>query len=258
MTKENLILIKRIYSVLFSIVIVVAGICFIAGALSIYNSGDQPYSREVVAETFSKIAFPVYLCLGMTVLSFILEILLPSNKEKDKMFKPYQAILNRLYENRDFSKCEDTVRTEILSLQKSRKLHCIIRLVVIIISSIAFLIYALNGDNFHQSEINGSMVQAMWILLPCVVISFGYALFVNIHNDKSLAKEIELMKQAPTLEKNSDIEITDMPSNTKTNAFRIAFVVIGCFFLVYGLVTGGTVDVLTKAINICTECIGLG
>ena len=258
MTKEKLMRIKRIYHILFSIVIVIAGICFIAGALSIYNSGDQPYSREVVAETFSQIAFPVYLCLGMTILNFILEVLLPSPKEKDKIFKPYPAILNRLYENRDFSKCDDALRTEILALQKSRKIHSTIRVVVIILSSIAFLIYALNSENFHQSEINQSMVKAMWILLPCVVISFGYALFVNIYNEKSLEKEIELMKQAPTLEKNDDIEITGIPSDAKTNTLRIALLAIGCFFIVYGFITGGTIDVLTKAINICTECIGLG
>ena len=29
-------------------------------------------------------------------------------------------------------------------------------------------------------------------------------------------------------------------------------------FLVYGLVSGGTADVLAKAANICSECIGLG
>ena len=28
--------------------------------------------------------------------------------------------------------------------------------------------------------------------------------------------------------------------------------------LIWGFVSGGAADVLTKAINICTECIGLG
>ena len=28
--------------------------------------------------------------------------------------------------------------------------------------------------------------------------------------------------------------------------------------LIYGYMNGGTADVLTKAINICTECVGLG
>ena len=34
--------------------------------------------------------------------------------------------------------------------------------------------------------------------------------------------------------------------------------VVGLVILVYGFFAGGTADVLTKAVNICTECVGLG
>lgn len=33
---------------------------------------------------------------------------------------------------------------------------------------------------------------------------------------------------------------------------------IGMALVAYGVANGGAMDVLTKAINICTECIGLG
>ena len=33
---------------------------------------------------------------------------------------------------------------------------------------------------------------------------------------------------------------------------------VGVTFLVIGILNGGAHDVLIKAINICTECIGLG
>ncbi|MBQ7330725.1 MAG: thioredoxin [Oscillospiraceae bacterium] len=39
---------------------------------------------------------------------------------------------------------------------------------------------------------------------------------------------------------------------------RVALLVIGIGVLMYGFLSGGTADVLTKAINICTECVGLG
>ena len=41
-------------------------------------------------------------------------------------------------------------------------------------------------------------------------------------------------------------------------AFRLALLAAAVCLLVWGFVTGGAADVLTKAINICTECIGLG
>lgn len=261
MTKETMIRFLRIYSILLGIVIVIAGICLMAGCLSIYNSGDQPYSREIVAETFSGIAVPVYLCLAMTILGFVLEAIVPSEQIKPKAEKPYAFLLSRLQAGRDLSRCEEAVRSEIASLQASRKRRVLIRTIVIVVASIVFLAYALNGSNFHASDINSSMIKAMYVLIPCLLISFGYALFVTIRNEKSIQKEIELMKQAPAAEKTSTATETDAAESTAAKKLRItrcAILAIGVFFLVYGFIAGGTADVLAKAINICTECIGLG
>ena len=261
MTNETMMRLKRIYHILFSIVIIIAGICLIAGVLSIYNSGDQPFSRESVAVTFSGIAFPVYLCLVMTIISFVLEFFLPSGKETTPKAKDYKGLLARLYATKDISQADDALRNEILSLQKKRKLHIIIRTILFIIASGVFLAYALNGNNFHQSEINTSMINAMYILTPCLLVSFAYALFVNIHNEKCFEKEMELIKQLPRADKNNDtnnIEETALAAEKKLNLYRSVITIAAVVFIVYGLITGGTIDVLTKAINICTECIGLG
>lgn len=39
---------------------------------------------------------------------------------------------------------------------------------------------------------------------------------------------------------------------------RLAILCLGVLFIVLGVMNGGSRDVLIKAINICTECIGLG
>lgn len=255
MTKESMVRAHRIYNILLSIVIVIAGICLIAGCLSIYLSGDKPFSRESVAATFSGIAFPVYLCLAMIILSFVLELISSSGKEKNPSQKPYAFMLSRLHSQKDLSQCDESSKAQILALQKNRKLHIIIRTIVLGVSSVIFLVYALNGDNFHQSEINSSMIKAMYVLIPCLLVSFGYALFVSIHNEKSIQKEIELMKQFPA---SRDSEETIDSSEKNVNLVRSVVLVVAVIFAVYGFITGGTIDVLAKAINICTECIGLG
>lgn len=151
MTKDTLLRIRRIYGILLAIVIIIAGLCLIAACVCIYSSGDHPFSREIVAETFSKIAFPIYLCVGMIVISILMEIIffatgmLPQDKKSTKKTNP-------------------SSKTSSEELKKTRK----------------------------QS-------------LP-----------------------------------------------------RLAILFVAVFCFVYGLLTGGTADVLTKAINICTECIGLG
>ena len=39
---------------------------------------------------------------------------------------------------------------------------------------------------------------------------------------------------------------------------RLALLGLGIGIFVYGFFAGGTADVMTKAVNICTECVGLG
>lgn len=53
---------------------------------------------------------------------------------------------------------------------------------------------------------------------------------------------------------------TDAPSETghKLLYLRLAVLVVGIGLFAYGFLAGGTADVMTKAVNICTECVGLG
>lgn len=255
MTKNKDILARRIYNILHSISIVVAGICLMAGCLSIYSWGDGAYSRQIVGETFSKIALPVYLCLLLTVIGLIWDFITPSNAEKEKKFMPYTHILNRLTAKKDLTGCDEETLSAVYKERKSRKLHTTIRTIIICISIVVFLGYALNGDNY-ATDINASVIKAMWVLIPCMIIPFVYSIFTAYHNEKSLKKEIELIKKAPAKEKSEEKEV---PKAEKAiNIVRFALLFIGVGILLYGYFAGGTADVLTKAINICTECIGLG
>lgn len=147
MTKETMARLHRTYNVLFSIVLVIAGICLMAGVLCIYFSGDQPFSRESVAATFSQIAFPVYLCIAMAVINIIWEIISPTDEKKPTPKKK------------------------------------------------------------------------------------------PLHNE---ATEEEIVAEK------------------KYHAWRNIIIVAAIIFIAAGLFNGGTIAVLAKAINICTECIGLG
>lgn len=275
MTKENTLDMRRIYNRLLSMSIVLAGIGLIIACVGIYRSGDQAFSRESVAVAFAGIDIPVYLCLVLIAISFIWELLSPSGKEKTPIFKPYAAILSRLQQNRSLEQGDSATLNEIASLQKKRRQYEILRMAVIVISSMVFLVYACNSSNFHQSDINTSMIHAMMVLIPCFLVSFGVALFVCIANEKSLVKEIELMKQLPASSNkpnktsakkesmsaetaSNEIPTVSAQQNKSLHLSRSVIITVAIVFIVYGFITGGTIDVLAKAINICTECIGLG
>ena len=53
--------------------------------------------------------------------------------------------------------------------------------------------------------------------------------------------------------------INKLKVNTKMVFYtKIVLVALGAILVIIGVCTGGMADVLAKAINICTECVGLG
>lgn len=252
--------IHLIYSIVLSILLIVAGICLMVACVGIYNAGAKPFSPEAVAAAFSGIAVPVYLCLALILGGFILDGFLPGSKKKPALQKQHKAILNRLYDKADMRYAPPHIQAEIKTMQNRRKLFKGISLGLLGLGTVIFLIYGLNSSNFHQSEINSSMVKAMQIFIPCLAVPFGYGVFTAYYERKTLVREAELVKQvlagggkaeAPAQKAKKSCEKTLLIA-------RCCLLAVGVAILVYGFVSGGTKDVLTKAINICTECVGLG
>lgn len=250
---------QLVYSILLSIMLVVAGICLITACIGIYLSGDRPFSAEAVAAAFSGIAVPVYLCLALVIGGWILHGFFPAQSKKLPIQKQYDTILLRLRQKLDPNQCDPELQTQIAKQQKSRQLHKAIGLGLLVIGSVVFLSYGLNGANFDQQDITGSMIRAMYWFLPCLAVPFGYGIFTAYHRRASLQKEIALVKQA--LAADAETAVTPAPKKDWGKlllGLRWALLVAAIVFAVYGFFTGGTNDVLTKAINICTECVGLG
>ena len=258
MTKKHTLSFHKIFSLLLSLSILVAGICLICGCLTIYFTGEHSYSREIVAETFKKIAVPVYICLALTLVSIIWEFISPIVHSKRRSVIDYPAVINKISSKKDLNSADENTLAMIKSEKRKRKTHAVIRACVIVVTSIVFLVYALNSSNFHQSNINESMIKAMMVLIPCLTVSFIYSVFTVYYFNKSYDKELALIKKLSNRDTSEDSPETIAASNKKITITKIVIVVLALSILIYGYFTGGTADVLTKAINICTECIGLG
>lgn len=259
MKTEQLKNLRRIYAAVLSVLLIVAGICFMAACLQIYRAGgEQPYTPQTVAAAFSTIAIPVYITLAALVGSILLHLIFPEDTKKRTAEKQYALILTRLYKKADLSKCNPQLTQKLHAQQKRRSLYLWIGAGLMCIGSVIFLSYALNGNHFHSSDINNSIIKAVSILLACLIIPFGYAVFAAYAARKSILQEIELVKFAPV----ATAQNADAPAvaeNTKAvQILRWSLVCVAVVLLVYGYFAGGTTDVLTKAVNICTECVGLG
>ncbi len=256
MKSETIKRVQRIFGIILGISIAVAGICLIVGCLHIYNSGPHPYSRDSVASVFSAIAVPIFICLALVIASFVFNCFVPEDVKKDKPVKPYRHLLKKLSAQKDISQCDIGIRGDIEAQRKYRKILFIILATILTCSTVDFLVYALNPDNYG-TDINLSVINAMKHMLPSLIIAFIYSIYCLKETKSSIITEIELLKLAPKAEITTEVA-KKVDLRRFVSAVRIIIPIIALVALVYGFINGGTSDVLTKAVNICTECIGLG
>lgn len=256
MKKETAKYIRLVYGILLGLMTVAAGICLMAGCISIYRSGgEQIYTAEKVAAAFLPISGWIYGWLVMALLGWILALALPSSGKKRKAEKDYAGILERLLAKRDITAAPAEVQQAIARQWQLRRRDRMICLILLGICSAGFLAYGVNPANFHLSEINESMIKAVLILFGCLTVPFGFSVFAAYRSRASYQREIELVKPLPVVEKQSG---PVFKSSRRIAFARGLILTLAVIFLVYGFLAGGTADVLTKAINICTECVGLG
>lgn len=86
------------------------------------------------------------------------------------------------------------------------------------------------------------------ILLPGALIMAALGAAVTFFKRREAPKKEKSSRLTPYLEK-------EMPQK---NALRGVIIALAVLLIVLGIANGGLWDVLVKAINICTECIGLG
>lgn len=254
MTDKRIHKLHLFYGIGLSAMLVISGICLMVACVGIYLSGDQPFSRESVAAAFSPIAVPVLATLALVIIGFLLDLFLPKDAKKTAPVAQYSMILHRLQAKADLAQADDVTKSAIHTQRVCRKRHKLITAGLLAIGSIIFLIYALQAGSFHASEINDSVIKATALLLPCMTVPFGYGVFAAFRARISMQKEIELLKVLPKVAPQENAPQKDRAVNIARGVLLCAAIAL----LLYGFFSGGTADVLTKAINICTECVGLG
>ena len=115
--------------------------------------------------------------------------------------------------------------------------------------------FQMKVDNYDSTKISTSVVTS--IVLLCLAMIFPLASLLDAaHRAKiSLRIEAQLLKTAPKEARITPVEKKKFPWAIPSRLVLL-FVAVGLILL--GFLTGGTADVLTKAVNICTECVGLG
>ncbi len=252
MTLKTAQRIRLIRGILTIASLTVAAVCLMAACLGIYRDGE--FTRELVAERFAPISLPVYLAAGLSVLSLLSEPFLPKAANKPTVPGNPLRIRQRLERRADLSG-DEALGRQLALLQDRQHKAVMLRAGVLALCAAVFLLYALNPAHFHDSAINGSMVQAMAVLAPCLAVAFLTALIARQLLLQLTHRQIALLKQAPAKAVKAE---PAAPAGSRLGWVKPAVLALAAALLIYGYFTGGTTDVLTKAANICTECVGLG
>ena len=263
------------YYALVCTALAVAAILLMWQCVAIYQVGDSPFTRERIAEYFAPISIPVYICIGLVVAGFALSPLLPAAPDS----KPDRdTITLRRLEEKLVTTLSDKQEMQVNRMRRSRILHRNVTLSLLAVGTAVFLWYALDVNRFPLQDATGAMVNAMWVLLPCVGVPFAYAVFAAYFCRSSVRKEIALLRAAQyeqlakRMERHdeADSEVPAAKSIEKSEEYskrrndllesivRGVVLAVAIGLTVYGLLHNGAMDVLWKAVNICQECIGLG
>ena len=263
MSQETMKRIHLIYGIVLTAVTIFAGLCFIAACCNIYFTGvandvPQIYTRAIVAENFGKIAIPVYFCLAMVIGSFILHLALPLEKKKLVPEKNLPLILARLQAKTDLESCAVDLQDRISAEKMQRKFLCVLSAALLAVGSVVFLVFACNGNHWGGNS-TPSMVSAMYMMIGCLSVPLAFTIYAAYFCRKSIQTEIDLMKLANAQAPKKAEKPEPKPQNRfLVPGIQIAIVAAGLVLVILGACSGGTVDILNKAIAICTECVGLG
>ncbi|MBQ4561076.1 MAG: hypothetical protein IJA55_01940 [Clostridia bacterium] len=257
MSRRNnvIMLVGKIMGILLSVSIIITGICIMMQCVSIYNSGAKnQFSREKVEQAFSDISVPIIITVLLLIAVTVFNLFVSGVFSDKQNHKNSSYVLRALNLKKDISALNDP---RILNEHKIRRINSYILAALSITGFGIFFAYVLNPTNFFDSKGNPEIIRVMSAFCICIVIPFSYAIVSVFINNKSLNREIEISRE---LVKIAEPKKAPTSSNKLIHSFyfKLGIIIICAVILLYGYFSGGTADVLAKASNLCTECIGLG
>ena len=262
--------IHLVYGICLLVLILAVGVCFALSCISIYQSGNSPFTRESIAARFDAIAIPVYICVAGVVGGMILSLALPVDAGKVKSRRHPEDVLDKLSARLDLTACDETTSAAISVERKWRKRVTVILRVLAGVTLLPALVWCVNPAHFSVEDLNTDIKTAALFVIPCAAVSLGLLVGEVLLRHASVARETAAVKTAVKTAvtaatasgKGAETVKPDKKKWTADPRFlwgiRGAVLAVGILFVVLGMRNGGMADVLGKAIRICTECIGLG
>lgn len=259
---------SKLFFVLNSVWTVFVGVLFIIQVWRIFlSSATSPYTTESITKHFNQIAPFVYVWIVLTLINGVV----------------FQTPKQKIIPQQDAKKTACRLRAR-LQTQDGQDLNqkyrfrttytivgAVLCLIIVIFSAI--LLFNKNYQGFLTSSFFSSHKEAeklilifgSFILLGIVCYILSNFIQKSYEEETLLLKDIlvEYKKAGVSIQKQETKATPSLRKKLFDNVWflrsvRIALFLFAITFILIGIDNGGMADVLEKAINICTQCIGLG
>ena len=257
MTQDKTKKIHLIYGCIVTLLLVALGIMLMVSAWQIYQSGAHPYTRASVGEKLQNMSVLIYVTAVFIVGGFVLNIVLPLDKKRPAALRDDLTIMNNLSAKAGQPSGAD--KAAIDKEQNLRQLLPAITCLVYIGLLIWPALYMFNSTHFPGVDPTAEIISAALIVLPFALGGLVLCHVCGLIMTASIHRQTAIYKQMIAEKKGTPVEATfGKAKQLPITAIRCVVLAVAIIFIVAGIFNGSAEDVLTKAVKICTECIGLG
>ncbi len=254
MDKKSAKTVHLIYSCVVTLLIIALAIMLMVSCWEIYRSGDHPYTRASIGQQLQKLSVLLWATGGAILGGWILNLILPLERGKTTAIRDDYVTMQKLAHKAGISD-SSAIRRE----QTLRTILPIATALVYIGLMIYPTIYLFNRSNFSGVNPTAEIQKAALIVLPPAVIGLVLCFLCSLLMRSSIRRQSDAYKQIIASGLGHAISVSPKAEHkVSLITIRCAVFVIAGVFIVLGIFNGSAEDVLTKAVKICTECIGLG
>lgn len=251
---------SRIYLIMQAALCVLLVVLLSVSAVTIYREGaarkaehplESIYTREIAAEKFAPIAPLFFAAIGLMIAGLVLGV---RDESAEKAVQDPELTRDLVVAR--VSQPSDDMRMA----RRGQKRSLLIGWAAFALCMVPVLIYVLNPEHFPLADLEGMFYGLIRVLIPWTAVGIGALAVASGMRERYVLRETEAAQAQLKAEKEIGVrpEPKALPHRRGMGGLQIALVVIAIGLIVAGVFNGSARDVLYKAINICTECVGLG
>ncbi len=253
----------RIYLILQAVFCILLVFLLSVSAVTIYREGaarkaEQPlepiYTREIAAQKAAPIAPLFFVSIGLLAGGLVLGI---RDENADKA-----AVDSELRRNLIAARVVNP--SDAMRRARGRQRRWLLTgWGLFTLCMLPILFYIVNPAHFPQEDLEGMFFGLISVVIPWTAAGLGALAVCFRIREKCILREIEAAQERLKEEKEEKEagvrpETKEAPLPKGIGALQTVLIVIAIGLIIAGVFNGSARDVLYKAINICTECVGLG